>query len=226
MHLLRASAVVLATAVLSMGCDNDDGAGGGSTGTQATTDAASSSTGTPTPASTGEAPTSTSETPTTGGPSTDPSTGAGSTSDTDTDDDTTGVDLPPDAAPVDSAELVPWLEAGNYTGWPAESEAHASAGPHFTAVRTFVNDTLLGSLEAGSEDHPVGSTAVKELYGSGPEVGGWAVMVKVAPGSSDDNWYWYEVFEGTTYADETGNAGCGNCHGQGQDFVRTPIPLQ
>lgn len=225
MHLLRASAVVLATAVLSMGCDNDDGAGGESTGSQATTDVASSSSGTPTTASTGEAPTSTSDTSTTGGPSTDPSTGAGSTSDTDA-DDTTGVDLPPDAAPANSAELVPWLEAGNYTGWPAESDRHPSAGPHFTAVRTFVNDTLLGSLEAGSEDHPVGSTAVKELYGSGPEVGGWAVMVKVAPGSSDDNWYWYEVFEDTTYADETGNAGCGNCHGQGQDFVRTPIPLQ
>ena len=225
MHLLRVS-VLLASAALTIGCDSDDGSGGGSTGAQAA-DAASSGSTAPTTASTGEAPTSSTTSQTTGGPSTDPSTGPGTTtSDTDSAADSTGIDLPPDAAPANSAELIPWLEAGNYAGWPAESEAHASAGPHFTAVRTFVNDTLLASLEAGSKDHPVGSTAVKELYGSSPEVGGWAVMVKVAPGSSDDNWYWYEVFEGTTYADETGNAGCGNCHGQGLDFVRTPIPLQ
>lgn len=225
MHLPRVSAVVLTSVGFLFGCDSDDGSGGGSTGAQATTDAAS--TGVTAPASTGEAPTDTSDDSTTGGPTPDPTTGGATTSDTDAADETADTsDLPADAAPANSSELVPWLEAGSYTAWPAESEAHPSAGPHFTAVRTFVNDTLLVSLEAGAEDHPVGSTAVKELYGSDPEIGGWAVMVKVAPGSSDDNWYWYESFQGTTYADETGNAGCGNCHSMGLDFVRTPIPLQ
>jgi hypothetical protein len=227
MYLLRVC-VLLGSATLAIGCDSDtdERSGGGSTGAQVTTDASSSGSTAPADTSTGEAPTASTTWQTTGGPSTGPSTGPDTTtSDTDS-AAATGSDLPPDAAPASSAELLPWLEAGNYTGWPAESEAHPSAGPHFTAVRTFLNDTLLASLEAGSEDHPVGSTAVKELYGSGPEVGGWAVMVKVAPGSTDDNWYWYEIFDGTTYADETGNAGCGNCHGQGLDFVRTSIPLQ
>lgn len=121
--------------------------------------------------------------------------------------------------------LVPWLEASSYDTWAAEAERHPSLGPHFDGVRTFVNATLLESLNAGGNDHPVGSSVVKELYGAGPEIGGWAVMVKVAPGSSVDNWYWYESFQGTTYADDTGIDGCGNCHSRGVDFVRTTLPL-
>ncbi|MCR9164236.1 MAG: hypothetical protein ACE37F_17900 [Nannocystaceae bacterium] len=223
MYLPRVCAVVLASAGLALGCDSSGTEGAGSTGSAASSDA---STGTTTPsASTGATETTSASAPATTGSSGDASTGAPTTSG-DTAEGSTGPDLPPDAAPPNSAELLPWLEAASYAGWPAESATHPSAGPHFTAVRTFVNDTLLTSLEAGSEDHPLGSTAVKELYGADEALGGWAVIVKVAPGSSADSWYWYESFEGTTYADETGNAGCGNCHGQGQDYVRTPVPLQ
>lgn len=138
-----------------------------------------------------------------------------------------GVTGEPDAPPppTGAAMLLPWLEAGSYTEWEAEAERHPSLGPHFDGVRAFVNAALLESLEAGSDDHPVGAAVVKELFGPAPEVGGWAVMVKVAPGSSVDNWYWYESFEGTTYADDTGIDGCGNCHGLGSDFVRTTLPL-
>ena len=149
---------------------------------------------------------------------------AGTTGANETSDASTGEpdDPPP---PTDAATLLPWLEAGNYARWDAEAERHPSEGPHFDGVRTFVNATLLESLEAGSDDHPVGASVVKELYDAGPEVGGWAVMVKVAAGSSVDNWYWYESFQGTTYADATGVDGCGDCHTMGADFIRTTLPL-
>ena len=123
------------------------------------------------------------------------------------------------------ADLLLWVMAGNYTEWAAEAAQHPSAGPHFTAVRTFVNDVALTSLEAGNAEHPVGSALVKELYGNAPEIGGWAVMIKTQPGPGADTWYWYEWFQGTTYADANGIGGCANCHSMGQDYVRTELPL-
>ncbi len=151
-------------------------------------------------------------------------TGTATATDTEASEDSTGeaADPPP---PTDAASLLAWLEAGNYAGWDAEAERHPSQGPHFDGVRTFVNATLLESLQGGGDDHPVGASVVKELYGEGPEVGGWAVMVKVAPGSNVNSWYWYESFSGTTYADDTGVNGCGNCHSMGVDFIRTTLPL-
>ncbi|MBV1856771.1 MAG: hypothetical protein KUG77_00065 [Nannocystaceae bacterium] len=164
----------------------------------------------------------------TGGATTSAST-AGSTG-----GDTTGAgetaaastgETPDPPPPTDAATLLPWLQAGTYASWDAEAARHPSEGPHFDGVRTFVNAALLASLEAGSVNHPVGSSVVKELYGATPKVGGWAVMVKVAEGSSVNNWYWYESFQGTTYADDTGIDGCGDCHVSGADFIRTTLPL-
>src|SRR5689334_142396 len=34
------------------------------------------------------------------------------------------------AVPANGAELFPWLQAGNYMGFTAESAKHASTGPH------------------------------------------------------------------------------------------------
>jgi len=153
-------------------------------------------------------------TTTTSGGSGEESSHSGSTGDP--------VEPPP---PTGGAELLPWLEGGTYADWAAEAEPHPSAGPHFTAVRTFVNPALLESLEGGGGEHPVGAAVVKELFGAGPDVGGWAVMVKVAPGSDAASWYWYEWFQGTTYADDTDVGGCGDCHADGVDFIRTTLPL-
>lgn len=139
---------------------------------------------------------------------------------------TTGVDEQP-LPPTNGVELLPWLEAGEYLGWAAESGVHASSGPHGGGVRTFVNDVLLASLAAGSDSHPEGAAAIKELYGDGGTVIGWAVEVKLqADSAGGDGWYWYERFQDSVYADGTGEGICTGCHSGGNDYVLSPFPLQ
>lgn len=120
-----------------------------------------------------------------------------------------------------------WLQAGSYLSWRAESAPHPGAGPHFGVVRTFVNDRLFGSLDAGAAQHPAGAAAVKELYGrNSPTVLGWAVMVKLQDESDlGDGWYWLETF-GSFTGGGVGNPGCTGCHAAGKDFVLIPFPLQ
>jgi hypothetical protein len=131
-----------------------------------------------------------------------------------------------DPPPTEADALLGWLQAGTYLDWPAESGPHPSAGPHFGTVRTFVDDTLFASLQAGNAEHPVGAAAVKELYGNGDQVRGWSVMVKVALGAGDDGWYWYERYDDSVYGDGVGDGTCTGCHGSGVDYVRSPFPLQ
>lgn len=142
---------------------------------------------------------------------------------------------PSQVPPTSSAELFAWLGEGDYLDWRSESAVHASAGPHFGRVRTFVNDAVFSSLAAGQDAHPVGAALVKELYGgNGDDVRGWAVMVKTAEESGDGRgWYWYERFGSSTFASANVAPGCFGCHGappyQGitsKDYVLTPFPLQ
>jgi hypothetical protein len=129
--------------------------------------------------------------------------------------------------PTRGRQLRDWLEAGNYLDWVAESAPHPSSGPHFGIVRVFVNDRLLDSLERGLVSHPSGAAAVKELYGSGSEILGWSVMVKVEDDSDEGRgWYWYERFNTTTFANGMGVRLCSGCHSTGRDFIRIPFPLQ
>ena len=175
-------------------------------------------------ATTEATPATTEATPgtTTDEPATDDGNGSG--------DETAGSDTGTDQGPpppTNEAELIPWLEAGHYLKWTGESGIHDSSGPHFGGVRTYVNDILFDSLQSGAMEHPMGSVAVKELYGSGDTIGGWSVTFKVQDASAGgDGWYWYEGFEGSTYADGTGKGLCTGCHISGQDFFRSPFPLQ
>jgi len=139
-----------------------------------------------------------------------------------------GTGTGPQDPPTNGTELQTWLDSGFYEGWVGESAPHTSTGPHFGFVRTFVNNTLLESLQAGNASHPVGAASVKELYGaSDAAVLGHAVMVKVQEDSAGgDGWYWYEFYQGSTFADSTGNSTCTGCHSAGSDYVRTPFPLQ
>jgi hypothetical protein len=168
----------------------------------------------------------------------EPSTGSTTATDPTTADDpstdgpdpdagSTDTEPPQSLPPTNGAELVPWLEAGEYLEWAAESGVHPSSGPHFGGVRTFVNDVLHASLEAGAASHPEGAAAVKELYGAGGTVLGWSVEVKVqADSAGGDGWYWYEGYQGDVYADGTGAGICTGCHGGGNDYVLSPFPLQ
>ncbi|GMV40778.1 MAG: hypothetical protein AMXMBFR64_24940 [Myxococcales bacterium] len=128
--------------------------------------------------------------------------------------------------PLGENDLEPWLSAGSYADWTAESAPHASAGPHFGKVRTFVNGPLAASLAAGAQVHPVGSAAVKELYGNGDTVLGWSVMVRASAAAQGQGWYWYEDWQGTIYADDVGASLCTGCHSGGTDYVLTPWPLK
>lgn len=128
--------------------------------------------------------------------------------------------------PTNADELEVFLSAGEYLDFEAESAVHEGAGPHFGRVRTFINEELVTSLDSGEAEHPVGSAAIKELYGDGEEVAGFAVMVKTREGSGGDAWYWYEGYRGTLYADEQGDSSCTGCHSSGVDHFRSPFPLQ
>ena len=127
----------------------------------------------------------------------------------------------------DTNALLNWLDGGGYADWPAESAVHVGGGPHFGDVRTFLNEALIESLEAGADEHPAGSATVKELYGSGASVLGWSVSIKLDDDSAGgDNWFWYEYYEGNVLADGDGIAVCTGCHGGGTDYVLSPFPLQ
>lgn len=126
----------------------------------------------------------------------------------------------------DECSLAAWLEDERYAQWPAESQVHASAGPHFGDVRTFINTPLNDSLQAQAAAHPVGATAVKELYGDGDTVQGWAVMSKLTEEGEGGAWYWFELYQDELKADGTGVGVCVNCHESGSDFVLTGFPLQ
>lgn len=136
-------------------------------------------------------------------------------------------DVDPLTVPTDADSLLSWLVAEPYLDWPGESAIHASTGPHFGNVRTWVHPLLEQSLAAGEEQHPLGAAAVKELYGSGQERRGWAVAVKTAGDSAGgDGWYWYERFDDGVVASGDGISLCTGCHGVGDDYVLTPYPLQ
>ena len=145
------------------------------------------------------------------------------------DDATTGEDTTGSEplVPASSGELITWLEAGSYLGWTTESAVHDSAGPHFGNVRTYVNNGLLGSLEAGSDTHPINAASVKELYGDGAQVRGWSVLVKVADGVGGNTWYFLEYYDGVTYGDGVGDGSCTGCHSEGSvDYFKSLFPLQ
>ena len=124
--------------------------------------------------------------------------------------------------PPGGADLVTWLQAGHYQNWTAEGGLHPAAGPHFGAVRVFVNNALASSLRAGQRAHPPGAAAVKELYGNGQTVRGWAVAVKVRmQGSSSGLWHWFELYDGEVITDSSAARLCVSCHQNGHDMVLT-----
>jgi hypothetical protein len=219
------STLALALLLLTAAACGDDGGGASTTGSTSTTDAttgADTATSSATSSTTGgsdatAAPTSGTATAGTADASTTASTSASTTG---------GEEALP---PTDSAELLEqWLAAGNYRDWPAESQVHASEGPHGGNVRTYINDALAESLAGAAAMHPQGAATVKELYGGGTDtIVGYAVMVKLAPDSeSGDGWYWYERLNATVYADGTGVGLCTSCHVGGADYILTPYPLQ
>lgn len=136
-----------------------------------------------------------------------------------------------DIVPANSGTLFPYLQARMYDHFAAETAVHSSTGPH-GKVRTFINDILDNSLNAGNISHPAGAATVKELYqNDGVTLLGWAVMVKTDDDSAGGlGWYWYEIFSTTDdsnpVADGNGVSLCYGCHSSGADYFLSPYPLQ
>lgn len=144
------------------------------------------------------------------------------------------VAVPVVAAPVFVTGQVPtgpglaqeWLLGFGYRGWTAMTERRM-AGEH-GGERLFFNDVLAASWEAGAQEHPVGSAAVRELYTADLEnIKGFALMVKTgASGDVGEGWFWFEVFGTTMDARPTvaehGARGCVGCHSHAVDFVHSP----
>ena len=129
--------------------------------------------------------------------------------------------------PGNAAELKSFLQAGGYLGFAKESARHPSAGPHFGDALVYLSPKLDASLAAGNTSHPVGSAAVKELFGDGAEVMGYTVWLKSEDGDEGSDHYWYERFDGRTFADGLGESICVGCHGQSdRGFVQSNYPLQ
>lgn len=142
-----------------------------------------------------------------------------------------GVNSP---VPTNNADLFAYLQGGAYRQFAAqESSSHPSTGPHTKAgwpVRVFLDPTLNASLQAGNEQYPVGSSAVKEMYDDSRQLQGWAVMVKSHEDSQGGaGWFWYEITSttdgSTPVASGNGVPLCFGCHFGGDDFVLTKYPL-
>ena len=140
--------------------------------------------------------------------------------------------------PLGKEELFGFLQSGAYREFPGqESTTHPSAGPHSIEgtfglpVRTFLNQTMLESLSAGNNTHPMGAGIVKEMFSRSGELQGFAVSVKTQNDSAGGSgWFWYEVTSVTDsdalVANGNGVALCFGCHSTGNDFVLTKFPLK
>jgi hypothetical protein len=123
----------------------------------------------------------------------------------------------PQTPPMGQTDLEPWLAALHYQGWSCEVgvfpvRLNGAHGRH----RICSNQLLKGST---SGSYPVGAASVKELFDSGDKANGWAVGLKVRPGTGHDTWYWYErtgrLATLRPVADGVGAMNCGpSCHAQ------------
>ncbi len=121
-------------------------------------------------------------------------------------------------------KLFAWLKTGAYKKFKGESKVHASAAASSHGdVRIFVNDKLDASMMAGSQEHPVGSVAVKELYKDGSMIG-WATAIKAKEGAKGNGWHWFENLSlennDNPVATGLGASKCVGCHSAGKDFIR------
>jgi hypothetical protein len=145
--------------------------------------------------------------------------------------------------PMGASNVVAWLATGQYKQWSCEPAVHASRGPsvHTPFDRVCSNDVLsAAAAEAGTGPWPEGAAEVKEIYmamNDPTPTGGYAVSLKTSADSAGGaNWYFYETFDGTLYADGLGTSVCVGCHSLAgttaadtptvgaRDFVFTPVP--
>jgi hypothetical protein len=122
-------------------------------------------------------------------------------------------------------ELEAWLEKGDYKSWACETVEHPQmkVSPH-GINRVCSNDLAAGFEGSVSDERPVGTASVKEVFDDASALVGYAIGVKIAAESQGGrNWYWYERVQENVVVDGLGDAGlaksvCVGCHaGAGSD---------
>jgi hypothetical protein len=116
-------------------------------------------------------------------------------------------------------ELEAWLEQGDYKSWACETVEHPQmkVSPHGTN-RVCSNDLAMGFDGSASDERPIGTASVKEVYDDTSALVGYAVGVKIAAESQGGrNWYWYERVRENVVVDGLGDTGlaksvCVGCH--------------
>jgi hypothetical protein len=122
---------------------------------------------------------------------------------------------------VRTPALERWLAAGAWRAtWTPEPAAHASAGAHGGAVRTWYAPALVDDLRAGRVPFGRGAAMVKELLDADGAVRGVSVMRKLRPrsGPGGRGWFFYERVGGARYVGR-GLPVCAGCHARGTDFL-------
>lgn len=147
----------------------------------------------------------------------------------------------PQTPPQGKVALVPWIMEGHYRAWDCQATAHPSpAFSGHTHTRVCLNTLWINTLP--SQVFPVGAAAVKELWDAAhTAIVGYAVMVKVGPGNTPADWYWYErvpadfvpppmlpepIQPDGTFVDRVGTSGnaltiCASCHSTAGEPMRT-----
>lgn len=135
----------------------------------------------------------------------------------------------PQLPPTGAAAVGDWLKQGHYAQWSCEPDVHPSrSGSPHGQNRICSNDAISGHTGA---QYPEGAATVKELFGTdGATLLGHAVMRRTSAQPGPDAWYFFEVFDGRTYADGRGEPGCSTCHERagsgsmpGKDFIFTQV---
>jgi hypothetical protein len=135
------------------------------------------------------------------------------------------VDGPPivddQSPPTSHAALGPWLAEGAYQTWACEPEPHPARPPGAHGSNRICSNDLLSASATGA--YPIGAASVKELYRNG-ELGGYAVMRKLADTGAASDWYWYELIGASVVADGRSPGICTGCHsGAPRDFIFTRV---
>jgi hypothetical protein len=135
-----------------------------------------------------------------------------------------------------------WLATGSYKSWACEGERHEFRPPSPHGFNRICSNDVLSAAASGTDDWPVGSAGVKELYANETDAApvGYAVYLKTkADSAGGANWYWYEDVPLDSpvphdargvVADGFGDAGpaktiCVGCHAAaGADDEHTPSP--
>lgn len=126
---------------------------------------------------------------------------------------------------LSQSEIRNLIVGGEYKSW-AQQDSLTRTSIHGYA-KTYFNSALKDSQDAGSQNHPIGSIALKELYDNDQStITGYALMQKISDQSGGDSWLWYEDLNFATDSVDFYDIGlgtCTGCHSSGVDFLRTTL---